>query len=562
MSRRPERSRRDPVLLGCIAVVLAPFLVGLGRVLFGHWTPVGDWALLELRARSVGGSHSPLVGAYSRFGWSHPGPALFYVLAIPCRLLGRRPDGLLVGALLVNAASVAGIVLLAWRRGRRPLAVGTSIALIVLCRALGAGFLRDPWNPFITVLPLALLVFLAWSIACGDMWMLPIAVLVASFIVQSHVGYAALVVVALGVAVAWRTVALVHARGSRAEPRHRRTAPIVGVTAAVTLVAWAPPLVDQRHGGNLRAIYDFFRTPHDSPSTDTAARVVGRALTVPGAWVTGNESVRTSDFTVATAGVFVPLALVALVGAVVVAARRRDRDALALLCVITALLTAAVYSISHIVGPLAAYLVRWLLVLAMVTWVAAAWTVWPVVRSIAAGHTARRSLALVALAVAVVPTVMSVDDAVREHGPWHRVGLVERRLARDAVAHLTRDGRPVLLESKDERWFTWGLAPRLEAAGIPVAARRSDALFYGGHRVSRGGEARRKVVVVTGVGARTTRRPAGGRLIAWYPGRRRTAPPLPAVAGYRAVVPASEQDLLALEVAVYEVVLEPGSHQG
>lgn len=543
------------MLLGCVAVVLLPFLVGLVRVLVGHWTPVGDWALLELRTRNVGGSHTPLVGAYSRFGWSHPGPGLFYVLSIPYRVFGRRPDGLLVGALLVNAASVAGIVLLAWRRGRRTLTVGTSIAVVVLCRALGADFLRDPWNPFVTVLPLALLVFLAWSIACGDAWMLPVAVLVASFIVQSHVGYAALVIVVLGVAIAWWLIALARSRDGRTVARPRRAAAIAGATAVVTLAAWAPPLVDQARNGNLRAIYDFFRKPQETPTTDTAARVVGRALTLPGAWVTGHESVRTSDFTTAAAGFFLPLALLALLGAIFVAFRRRDRDASALLCLVAALLVAGVYSISHVAGPLAAYLVRWLLVLGMLTWLASAWAVWPAVRRIVLGGSARRALAVVALAVVVVPTVMSVDDALRDRGPWYRVGLVERQLARDAVAHVTRDGRPVLLESNSERWFTWGLAPRLEAAGIAVAARPSDALFYGRHRVSLRREARRAVVVVTGSGARTTRRPKGGRLIAWYPGRPRTAPPLPAVASYRTVVPVSEQDLLALPVAVYEAPL-------
>lgn len=543
------------MLIGCIAVVLLPFLVGLVRVLVGHWTPVGDWALLELRTRNVGGSHTPLVGAYSRFGWSHPGPALFYVLTIPYRLLGSRADGLLVGALLVNAASVAGIVLLAWRRGRRTLTVGTTIAVVVLCRALGADFLRDPWNPFVTVLPLALLIFLAWSIACGDAWMLPVAVLVASFIVQSHVGYAALVLVVLAVAMVWRLVVLARSRDRRRDARPRRAIAIAGATAVVTLAAWAPPLVDQARNGNLRAIYDFFRKPQETPTTDTAARVVGRALTFPGAWVTGHESVRTADFTAAATGSFVPLALVALLIGVVVAVRRRERDASALLCLVAALLVTGVYSISHVAGPLAAYLVRWLLVLAMLTWLALAWAVWPAVRRIVLGRVSRRALAVVALAVVAVPTVMSVDDAVRDRGPWYRVGLVERQLARDAVAHVTRDGHPVLLVSDNERWFTWGLAPRLEAAGIAVAARPSDALFYGRHRASLRSEARRVIVVVTGAEARTTRSPEGGRLLAWYPGRPRAAPPLAAVASYRSVVPVSEQDLLAMPVAVYEVLL-------
>src|SRR5205823_6495982 len=134
----------------------------------------------------------------------------------------------LVAALLVNGAAVGGMVLLAWRRGGRTLTIATTIAVAVLCHALGADFLRDPWNPYITVLPLALLVFLAWSIVCGDGWTVPVAALVASFIVQTHAGYAVLVVTFLAVATIWRVVVIVRVRGTT--PRRRRRA------IAITLV--------------------------------------------------------------------------------------------------------------------------------------------------------------------------------------------------------------------------------------------------------------------------------------------------------------------------------------
>lgn len=558
MSTRPEhRWRRDPVLLGCLAAVLAPFAVGLVRIAFVHWTPVGDWALLELRTRSVGGSHTPLVGAYSRFGWSHPGPALFYALALPYRAFGSRSNGLLAAALLINAASVAGIVLLAWRRGGRPLALGTAIGLTLLCRALGGNVLRDPWNPSITVLPFAALLFLAWSIACGDDWMLPIAALVASFVVQSHVGYAVLVIVVLVVAIVLRLVAVAQHRNDEGRGRNRRrTGAILGLTVIVTVAAWLPPLIDQRvNPGNLNAIFKFFGKSHPTPTNLTAVRLVGRALAFPGTWITGHEGVRTSDFTASTAGFFLPLALVAVLAAVVVSLRRRDRDALALLVLALATMGAAVYSISHIAGPLAAYLVHWLLLLGMVSWLAAAWAFWPALRRVARGRGARISLSAVATVALVVPLAMSIVDAVRTRAPWYRVGLVEQQLAHDTIAHLRSGGRPVLLKSKREHFFTWGLAPRLEAAGIPVASRQSDVLYYGRHRVSRFHDARVAVVVVVGPDARTTGRPKGGRLLAFYAGVRVSVPSLPATANYNAVLRYAEPVLLRQAVAVYEVPL-------
>jgi len=557
MPRRAERGRLDPVLLLCLAAVLVPFAVGVVRVLFVHWTPVGDWALLELRARGVGGSHTPLVGPYSRFGWSHPGPALFFALAVPYRLLGSRPNGLLVASLLINAASVGTIVLIAWRRGRRPLAVACAIALLVLCRSLGAEFLRDPWNPYVTVLPFAALVFVSWSIMCGDTWMLPIGVLVASFIAQSHVGYAALVLVVLGSATVWRLAAVVRHRGSSEPARDRRRAPaLIAVTVAVTIVAWLPPLLDQIvNPGNLQALFDFFGKHHTTPTNQTAFGVVGRALTVPGAWVTGHDAVRTSDFTASASGFFVPVALLALVAAIAFAWRRRDRDAVALGALVIATLGAGVYSISHIAGPLAAYLVRWLFPVAMISWLVLVWVCRPWLRRAWARPRARAAMCVVAAVAALVPMAMSVTDAVRTRAPWYRAGLVEDRLARDTVANLRTGGRPVLLTSKGDRFFSWGLAPRLEAAGIQVAARQADVLYYGRHRVARRPDARVALVVVVGSDARTSGRPAGGRLLAWHTGRPGSGPPPPASATYAAVIRAAEQSLALESVAVYEVPL-------
>ena len=55
------------------------------------------------------GRHPVLIGLYSRDGWSHPGPLLYYTLALPYRLTGGNPAGLLVGALAVNGAAVGGM---------------------------------------------------------------------------------------------------------------------------------------------------------------------------------------------------------------------------------------------------------------------------------------------------------------------------------------------------------------------------------------------------------------------------------------------------------------------
>jgi hypothetical protein len=73
--------------------------------------------------------------------------------------------------------------------------------------------------------------------------------------------------------------------------------------------------------------------------------------------------------------------------------------------------------------------------------------------------------------------------------------------------------------------------------------------------VARRRDARVAVVVVVGPGARTSDRPPGGRLLAWYAGGHEPNPTLPATASYPAVIRSAEQGLLLDTVAVYEVRL-------
>ena len=79
------------------AIVLLPFVAFFVWALVTTIHSGGDVALTEISVRDVGGAHTPLFGVYSRYGWHHPGPLLFYVLgrAVPParhrRLGARRP---------------------------------------------------------------------------------------------------------------------------------------------------------------------------------------------------------------------------------------------------------------------------------------------------------------------------------------------------------------------------------------------------------------------------------------------------------------------------------------
>ncbi|MDQ3145900.1 MAG: hypothetical protein M3R01_03015, partial [Actinomycetota bacterium] len=210
---------RNLALLAATVAVL-PLVVGMVRVLVdGQFALHGDDALIELRVRDVG-SHTPLVGSYQRFGWNHPGPLLFYLLAAPYRLLGSDFSGLQVGALAVNALSVVGIGFVAQRRGGLPLLLWSLALVALLVHAIGPVDLSDPWEPDVSVLPVTLLVFLAWDVASGRVWALPVVAAVASLLVQAYAVLAPVTLALSGGAAV--TLAVGWLRDRRRAPADRR----------------------------------------------------------------------------------------------------------------------------------------------------------------------------------------------------------------------------------------------------------------------------------------------------------------------------------------------------
>ena len=93
------------IALLAIALALVPLVVSAISMAVRVGTayrPQADQAWIELQIRDIG--HFPvLLGPYSRFGWFHPGPLLYYVLWLPYRLTGSTSVSLVVAALVVNA---------------------------------------------------------------------------------------------------------------------------------------------------------------------------------------------------------------------------------------------------------------------------------------------------------------------------------------------------------------------------------------------------------------------------------------------------------------------------
>lgn len=174
----PDRRPRA-WFLAMLALAVAPLFVAVGVQAHRGWRPVGDDAAIATLAHDVLSTRTPLVGMPSTIGQDaaepgagnehahHPGPMLFWALAVPERLTGSSPIGILVGTALVHAAALVVLGLVVARLLGPRAAVGVLALVAVLVWALGRQWIVDPWNPYIGLLPVLALCTLAWAAAAG-----------------------------------------------------------------------------------------------------------------------------------------------------------------------------------------------------------------------------------------------------------------------------------------------------------------------------------------------------------------------------------------------------------
>jgi len=462
-----------------------------------RWLPSGDWAVLSLRVDDVG-RITPLVGPYSRFGWNHPGPLMFWLLAIPYRLFGSRAEALLVGTAVLNATCVAALGALAWRRGRLPLVALTMGAMAIVIHTMGPALLRDPWNPFITVFPLAVIVYFAWSILEGDVWLWPPALFVASFILQSHIGYLPmLVVLALGVLAITLKRSSTRSLLPRTPPQR---AWLLALSAIVLVSCWLPVIVDQlTQTGNLGAMLEYFRSPVDQPAGfGTALSTAADQLRLPQApWLGRSESTGSDGALLGSNALHLIFPLGAMVLSAWIGIRSRVGSALRFQTLVTSVVLGGVIATSRVNGPLFNWIVRWWWILGALWWIAVLWTLWSSVtgqiRSEAINRIATGVLAVIA-AVVILATTGPVKDAARStQPPSSSTGRVLSEFLESTLDQLEGSG-PLLVVTTGSVRGDYGDALRfqLERAGIDVVATPSTEILLGPER----SEARRTPTAV------------------------------------------------------------------
>jgi hypothetical protein len=352
-----------------------------------RWEPTDDKAIIATRAFDVLTGHMPLVGQYSEAGFviGRPmhdlGPMLYWLLALPARL--GNPVAMAVTMGIVNFAAVLAAVALARRRGGRPLMLATAVAIPLMCMSLAAETFHDIWNPAAALFPFLLLILLCWSLACGDARLLPVTVIVASFVVQAHLGYLAPTVGMLAVALAGLALSA-----------RRRAVPWALAAVLVALVCWWPTIVDEvtGHPGNLTLVARTATAHKPTLGLHVGANAVMRAIGMRPWWLTvpATRWDRKYDVVAAQSSLRVATTIALLVGLVVIACvgllrRRRDIATAALIGLVLCVALAAVAAQTPTMPVLAAtvaYSLWWGSQCGMWVWLIVAWSAFVLARAL------------------------------------------------------------------------------------------------------------------------------------------------------------------------------------
>jgi hypothetical protein len=381
------------------------------------WVPAGDDGIIATRGWDVLTSHTPLVGQYSEAGlvihgqvMHSPGPMLYWLLALPARY--GSVESLAVTMCVLNTLAIIACVALARRRGGLVLMFAAAFGISLMCQSLPGEAMHDIWNPAAALFPFLALIFIGWSLACGEYRLLPLAAVVASFVVQTHLMYLAptLVVAAVGLgglvasALARRLrrrnagggpPAADPGEGQRPSPGRARVWPWALAAVVVLAACWTPPVINQLQSspGNFTMIVRTVEHRGQTLGASTGWHALVRAVGERPWWlyVPASEWERKYDVlhTPSTARTNSTIAILAALGAVLLAAALRRRwDLCAASLIALGLCGAMVEQVANnpaatLLAETLGYTLWWgselglwvYLVLFWALWLALAWTV-------------------------------------------------------------------------------------------------------------------------------------------------------------------------------------------
>jgi hypothetical protein len=383
------------ITLGAGLGAAVPVIVATVNAVRDHWEPGADQAIIATRAYDVLSSHTPLVGQYTLAGEvvgqvTHGlGPMLYWLIALPARFGSPAAITITMGA--VNALAVVGAVALARRRGGLVLMLATAIAIALMCRSLAAETFHDVWNPSAGLFPFLLLIFLCWSVACGEHRLLPATALVGSFVVQAHLMYLPPTAGLLAVA----AIGLVVSRRGQRIALGWRTLALGLATVLVVAACWIAPAIDEldHRPGNATLVVRSATAHAQTLGATVGWHATTRAVGWMPWWLHQPADRWTRKYDVALpAGTVRTATAIALLAALVVAAtagalrRRGDVTAAAVIGLVLSVALAVEAShtpVPRVLSATLGYTMWWGSQLGMWVWLVVGWCAWLLVASAA-----------------------------------------------------------------------------------------------------------------------------------------------------------------------------------
>ena len=442
-----------PIVLATVVLAASAAAVFLARSAEPFY-PVSDIALTELFTREA--AHGRLiVGPYSRFGWHHPGPTCFYLLAPFYAAGGGHTAALDAGAF---ALSLVALAIVAWI-GQRYVSATFSIAVIAgifLVTARLPPLLVSSWNAHVVVLPAAAFMVTAAAVGVGHDALLPLLAGLASFLAQTDVALVPFVAV-IGAAAAALGAGSIRPR-------------TIAWTAVTVAALWALPLGEQltNQPGNVVRLWRFFVAGAGGRlGTADAAAIWSNALTAPlrpGFILARGSPIEPDWSTLHVALACVLVALVAIAAGVAIRRGARPLARLALLALAASLVT--LWSASRIEGGVSDHQSFWFAIVGVLDAAAivAVWT--PSARPRGA-----RAITGMILAIILVVGLRQMDIARHGGIPVTDSAPSAPNFAASIRRYLERTKSQRPLFRLDERQWGLGVAIllQLDRAGVAFA---------------------------------------------------------------------------------------------
>jgi hypothetical protein len=483
------RDRQALLAIGLTLLALLPVVVTVLTRSGSSYVPEGDMGMMDLRVRDVWSADFPLVGPYSRYGWSHPGPLLFWILAIPSRLFGQAAWVTLVGGAVLQGVAITWLAALAWRRGKLPLVSVALVGMTLLYVSTGSRIMLEPWNPHVALPFFALFVFQSWLLATGDARVLPGAALVATFLVQTHVGYAPLVAAA---AVAVLAFALLDVRARKEGATWSSWRRPIWISLAIVFVLWLPVVIEQVTSsyGNLARLRDYFASGNaEAVGFASGLRLMAAGFRVLPSWAGGANDANPFTGTASEGSPFLLLLPLALLGVGLYVTRRPAAVAQRRFVLLAgALLLTGIVTLARVTGVPYPYLFLWRSAIAVVLVLTVAWV------TSSAARLSRWRYAAVSGVVGVFIIVALGSGALAWSIVDHPSDVSEFERATEEIAselerhRVPRGGVILRLDTASLIALQRGVFNELDRSGVSVSVDESLEHQYGSRRGAKPGD--------------------------------------------------------------------------